>query len=87
MLALRRHFLHTVNHCLAYTVDGRAESPLQDLTRDAFALADQSEQEVLGLNGDAAELAGLVPGKEENPSRPFRVAFEHPACLGVRGWR
>jgi hypothetical protein len=37
---------------------------------------------VLGLNRDAPELAGLISGKEENPSRPFRIAFEHPACLG-----
>ena len=56
----------------------------KDPARQPFAFADQAEKEMLGLNGDAAELAGLIAGKEENPSRPFRVAFEHPARLGVR---
>ena len=57
----------------------------EDPARQPFAFANQAEQEVLGLNRDAAELAGLIAGEEENPSRPFRVAFEHPACLRVRG--
>ena len=50
--------------------------------RQPFSFANQAEKEVLGLNRDAPELAGLISGKEENPSRPFRIAFEHPACLG-----
>jgi hypothetical protein len=59
----------------------------EDAAGQSLPFANQSEKQVLGLDGDAAELAGLVSGKEENPSRPFRIAFEHPACLGVRGWR
>src|SRR5215475_4286764 len=39
---------------------------------------------MLGLDRDAAELAGLITGEEENPSRPFCIAFEHPACLRFR---
>jgi hypothetical protein len=59
--------------------------PGKDPAGKPFTLADQAEEEVLGLNRDASELAGLISGKEENPSRPFRVAFEHPACLGLEG--
>src|SRR5262245_62033996 len=40
---------------------------------------------MLGLDRDAAELAGLITGEEQNPSRPFCVAFEHPACLRFSG--
>jgi hypothetical protein len=44
---------------------------------------------VFGFNGDAAQLAGLVPGEEENPPSPFRVPFEHPRtyvkAVGVVG--
>src|SRR5262245_18096118 len=39
---------------------------------------------MLGLDRNAAELAGLITGEEENPSRPFCIAFEHPACLRFR---
>ena len=47
--------------------------------------ADQPEQQVLGLDGIAAELAGLVAGEEENPPGSFRVPFEHPDTATVRG--
>ena len=53
----------------------RAVKPLGE----PFAFADQPEKKVLGFNGYAAELAGLIAGKEEYSSRPFRVTFEHPA--------
>ena len=46
-----------------------------------LSFADQAKEKVLGLNGDAAELAGLIAREEEDPSRPFCVPFEHPACL------
>ena len=52
--------------------------------RQPFAFPDQSKKEMLGLDRHAAELAGLIAGKEEYSSRPFRVTFEHPARLGVR---
>ncbi len=57
----------------------------EDAARQPFTFADQAEKEMLGLNGDAAELAGLITGEEENPSRPFCIAFEHPACLRFIG--
>ena len=53
----------------------------EDPARQPLAFANQAEQQVLGLNRDAAELAGLVAGEEENPPRPFGVPFEHPAYL------
>ncbi len=46
--------------------------------RQALALANQAQEQVLGLNGDASELARLVTGKKEHPSCSFGVAFEHP---------
>ena len=67
---------------LADVLEGEVRAR-EDAARQPLAFANQPEKEVLGLNGDAAELAGLIAGEEENPSRPFRVAFEHPACLGL----
>src|SRR5581483_4795410 len=46
-----------------------------------FSFANQTEQEVLGFDRNAAQLAGLVPGKEEYSSSPFGVPFEHPGYL------
>ena len=54
----------------------------EEAAGEPLALADQAEQQVLGLNGDTAQLAGFIAGKEENPSRTFRVPFEHPGRLG-----
>ena len=54
----------------------------EDPAGQAFAFANQAEKEMLGLNRDAAELAGLVAGEEENSPGPFGVPFEHPAYLG-----
>ena len=51
----------------------------EDAAGQALALANQTEQQVLGLDRDAPELAGLVAGEEENPPCPFGVPFEHPA--------
>src|SRR4051812_39888588 len=57
----------------------------EDPARQPFTFPDQTEKEMLGLNRDTAELAGLITGEEQNPSRPFCIAFEHPACLKVIG--
>ncbi len=51
--------------------------PRENATGEPFAFADQPEKKVLGFNGYAAELAGLIAREEEDPSRPFCVAFEH----------
>ena len=58
----------------------------EDPAGQPLAFANQAEEQVLGLNGDAAELAGLIAREEEDPSRPFCIAFEHPACLKVTSW-
>ena len=57
----------------------------KDAAGQALAFADQSKEEVLGFNRNAAELTRLVPGEEENPPRSFRVAFEHPVTYGLSG--
>jgi hypothetical protein len=51
----------------------------------AWALAKKSEQDVLGLNREAAELNGLIAAEEEHASRAFGVAFEHGARRIMRG--
>ena len=58
----------------------------KDPAGEAFAFANQTEEQVLGLNGDAPELTGLVTSKEEDSSGPFGVPFEHPAYLGESRW-
>src|SRR5262249_29438902 len=63
---------------LADVLEGQVRAR-EDPAGQALPLADEAQQKVLGFDRDAPELAGLVPGKEENPSCPFRVPFEHPA--------
>ena len=58
----------------------------KDPAGQPFALANQAQKEMLGLNRDAAELTGLVAGEEENSPGPFGVPFEHPAYLGESRW-
>src|SRR5262245_22877753 len=53
----------------------------EDATCEAFALANQPEQEVLGLNRNAAELTGLVTCKEKYSPSPFGIPFEQPGYL------
>ena len=57
----------------------------EDPAGQALAFADQPEQEVLGLDRDAAELTRLVPREEQHPPRSFRIAFEHPGYLWFIG--
>ena len=44
---------------------------------EALPLADQAEQQVLGLDGRTAQLARLVAGEEDHPPSPLGVALEH----------
>ena len=62
---------------LADALEGEVRA-LEDAAGQPLAFADQAQQEVLRLDGDAPELAGLVAREEENPTCPFCVAFEHP---------
>ena len=56
----------------------------EDAARQPLALANQSEQQVLGLDRRAAELRRFVAREEQHAPRSFRVAFKHS---GVRGSR
>ena len=51
-----------------------------------LAFTNQAEQQVLRLDRDAPELAGFVAREEENPTRPFCIAFEHPRA-SPPGWQ
>ena len=42
-----------------------------------FVFPQQAEQQMLGLDIRAAELAGLIPREEDNPPRFFRITFKH----------
>ena len=57
----------------------------EDPAGQAFTLTNQSEEKVLGLDRDAAELTRLVPREEKDPPRSFRIAFEHPGLPMVIG--
>jgi hypothetical protein len=57
----------------------------KDPARKPLPLADQSKQQMLGLDRDAAELTGLIPREEQNAPRSFRVTFEHPGYLWLSG--
>jgi hypothetical protein len=50
----------------------------KDPARQPLPLANQAEEQVLGLNRDAPELARFVAGEKEHPPCSFGVAFEHP---------
>ena len=54
--------------------------------RQALAFADQAEQEMLGLNRNATQLAGFVAGEEKDSSGPFGIPFEHPGYLRENRW-
>jgi len=50
---------------------------LQGLGRDAFALVDQAEQDVLGPDVVVAEHPGLFLRQDHNPPRPVGKPLEH----------
>jgi hypothetical protein len=49
----------------------------EDAAGEPFALANQSKQQVLGFNRNAAELASFIPGEEKHAPGSFRIPFEH----------
>ena len=49
----------------------------QEAVGERLVLAQQAEQQVLGLDVRRTELAGLVAGKEDDSSRLLGIAFEH----------
>ena len=53
--------------------------PREDPARQPLALADQAEEQVLGFDRNAPELAGFIAREEEDAPRSFGVPLEHPA--------
>src|SRR5262245_21337979 len=49
----------------------------QKTVRKVFVFANQTEQQVLGLDRRATELASFVAGEEDNPPCSLSVSFEH----------
>ena len=56
----------------------------EDLLDDVLPLAEDAEQEVLGLDHLGAELGGLIAGEEEGPPRFLVVFLKHRQALRVR---
>ena len=57
----------------------RQVGPGEDPAGQAFAFPNEAQQQMLGLDRNAPELACLVAGEEEHAPRSFGVPFEHPA--------
>ncbi len=75
----RRHLL--AKHGPAFDVlpdvlEGKVRAR-EDAAGEPLAFPNQPEKQVLGLNGNAAELARLVAGEEQDSPSSFRIAFEH----------
>ena len=51
--------------------------PLQHRGRDALAVADESEEDVLGPYEVMTEPPCLFPGQDDDPTRPLRESLEH----------
>ena len=56
----------------------REVRPREDPARQALAFANQSEQQMLGLDRRAAELGRFIAREEQDAPRAFRIAFKHP---------
>ena len=50
----------------------------KDPAREALAFTNQTQQQVLGFNGNATELACFVAGKKQHPPGSFGISLEHP---------
>ena len=51
---------------------------------ECLVFAEEPEQEMLGLDVRGAELAGLIPGEEDDAPRFFCIAFEHDSSERLR---
>ena len=76
----RRHLLAEDRPAFDFLADvfEREMRPGKDPAGQALTFPNQPKQQVLGLNGNAAELAGLVSGEEKYSSGSFGIPFEHP---------
>ncbi len=52
----------------------------QKTVRQRLILTQQAQQQVFRLDIRTAELAGLIAGKEDYPSRLLRVSLKHGIC-------
>ena len=75
----RRRLLALADDLLDLGADGleRDAQALQRLRRDALALVDEAEQDVLGADVVVAEHAGFFLGQHDHPSRTVCEPLEH----------
>jgi hypothetical protein len=57
----------------------------QKSIRKLLIFSQEAEKQMLGLDVRAAELAGLIPGEEDNAPRLFRVSLKHVVWLPPSG--
>ena len=79
----RGHFLVKRHPAPDFVAEGVTRNPGigKQPAGDSFPFANEPEQQVFGSDGEAAELARLIPSKEERPAGEFGVALEHPQPL------
>ena len=52
----------------------------QEAVGERLVFAQQAQQQMLGLDARAAELAGLVAGEEDHSPGFFGITFKHSSC-------
>ena len=54
----------------------------EEAVGQSLIFAQQPQQQVLGLDARAAELAGFVAGEKDHPAGLFGITFKHNSCPG-----
>ena len=74
-----RHRLAATSPGLGLSMDlvEREVGTGNDPARHRLTVANNPEEQVLGLDGDAAKLARFIASEEKRASRLFRIALEH----------
>ena len=62
---------------LAVHVRERHPRACEQIAGEPMAIAHQSEQDVLGFDGEPPKLARFVAGEEQRPASLFGIALEH----------
>ena len=80
----RRHLLAEDRPAFDFLADvfEREVRTSEDPAGQALPFPNQPQEQMLGLDRDAAELASLVSCEEKYSTGSFGIPFEHPAYLG-----
>jgi hypothetical protein len=67
-------------------VNGQNMTEREEACGKRFVLAHQPEQYVLRCDDRRTVLESLVPGEENDPTGPLRVAFKHKITMTAFSW-